>query len=81
MDFTARNKRYIVIRPRDATMSVTGDAEPFSRWIKEWRGDWKILLDRKSNDDLKRKNESEKKTCVSRESNAGPIDGNDGFYH
>ncbi len=22
-----------------------------------------------------------KKKCVSRESNAGPIDGNDGFYH
>ena len=23
----------------------------------------------------------EKKNCASRESNAGPIDGNDGFYH
>ena len=22
-----------------------------------------------------------RKECVSRESNAGPIDGNDGFYH
>jgi len=24
---------------------------------------------------------SKSKGCVSRESNAGPIDGNDGFYH
>ena len=29
----------------------------------------------------KEKMQKEKPKCASRESNAGPIDGNDGFYH
>ncbi|KAI2464932.1 hypothetical protein F4781DRAFT_50401 [Annulohypoxylon bovei var. microspora] len=34
-----------------------------------------------ANTKIKKNTTKWKKECISRESNAGPIDGNDGFYH